>query len=186
MKRILWLGTSLMIVCLIAAGALGLTYALTKEQIARQAREEEARAFKEALPQVKRTRDFKERKDIFAELKEKYEDLGKISDGYANGQKVGVAVKVLPRGYGGFIEMVVGVNMRGKVVRIALVRHSETPGLGSNIENRSFQKQFWGKTANEPIEIGKDIDAITGATKSSKAMAKGIKEALEMHEEAMR
>lgn len=90
----------------------------------------------------------------------------------------GEAVKVSPRGYSGPIEMLIGINKEGKVTGLKVLNHRETPGLGANIVKESFLKQFIGKSLKNPIEPKKDIDAITGATISSRAVCKGIKEAL--------
>jgi electron transport complex protein RnfG len=90
----------------------------------------------------------------------------------------GEAVKVAPRGYGGPVEMLVGVNKEGKVTGLKILNHRETPGLGANITKPGFLKQFIGKSMKDPIEPKKDIDAITGATISSRAVCNGVRQAL--------
>jgi len=91
----------------------------------------------------------------------------------------GKAVSVSPRGYSGPINMIVGVDKSGKVVGIKILNQTETPGLGADVVKPKFLNQFIGKTGKDPIEPKKDIDTITGATISSRAVCKGVKEALE-------
>lgn len=81
-------------------------------------------------------------------------------------------------GLWGEITAVVCVNtLTEKLIGISFTSHNETPGLGARIEERWFQKQFYGKDV--PLELvpegtGSDdpnkIDAITGATITSKAV----------------
>jgi electron transport complex protein RnfG len=90
----------------------------------------------------------------------------------------GQAIPVSPRGYGGPIEMLVGVDQEGKVSGVKILNQRETPGLGANIVKPKFLAQFKGKSLKDPIEPKKDIDALTGATISSRGVCEGVKEAL--------
>lgn len=90
----------------------------------------------------------------------------------------GRAISVSPKGYSGPIDMLVGIDPQGKVSGVKILNHRETPGLGANIVRPKFLDQFKGKTLKDPIEPKKDIDALTGATISSKGVCDGVKEAL--------
>lgn len=90
----------------------------------------------------------------------------------------GTAVAVSPRGYSGPIDMLVGIDPQGKVKGLKILNQRETPGLGANITKPGFLRQFVGKSAKDSIEPKKDIDAITGATISSRAVCRGVREAL--------
>lgn len=181
MRDIIKLGAILTIICVIAAGGLSLTYTLTRKKIERERKLEELRAFRKVLPQVKSSKGFKERKDLLKKLQGKYKDIQKIVEGFLGNKRIGFAVQVAPRGYGGPIVMVVGIDNKGRVVGIGLVSHKETPGLGGEIETSGFQRQFKKKSENDPVEVNKDIDAISGATRSSKAVANGVKDALKVY-----
>jgi electron transport complex protein RnfG len=183
MKDIIKLGSILTIICVIAAGGLSLTYTLTRKRIERERKLEELRAFRKVLPQVKSSKGFKERKDLLKKLQGKYKDIQKIVEGFLGDKRVGFAVQVAPRGYGGPIVMVVGIDNKGRVAGIGLVSHKETPGLGGEIETSKFQRQFRKKSNSDTVEVNKDIDAISGATRSSKAVTSGVKEALEVYSE---
>lgn len=90
----------------------------------------------------------------------------------------GKAILVSPYGYAGNIDMLVGVGADGEIKGIKILRQRETPGLGANITRQNFLFQFIGKSARDPLEPKKDIDAITGATISSRAVCAGAREAL--------
>ena len=180
--KILKLAVTLALICMVAGGGLALTYAATEKQIAKQAREEEMKSNKTAFPLVKKSNDFKVRNDLAAKARKKYKNVIKIYECSKNGEKVGWVVQVTPRGYGGPLVFAVGIDINGKVTGISIIDNKETPGLGQNVEKREFQKQFKGKETGEPLEVGKDIDALTGATISSKAITLGVKEALQAME----
>ena len=50
-----------------------------------------------------------------------------------------------------------------------IIKHSETPGVGSRVEKESFRKQWQKLNATEEVTLGKQIAAISGATYSSRA-----------------
>jgi electron transport complex protein RnfG len=107
----------------------------------------------------------------------------------ASGEPVGIVFRVFPRGYAGPIPIMVGLDRAGAVtgVRIASAAEgmSETPGLGAKITEQSFTEQFIGKCA-AAIGLKRDggeIDAITAATISSRAVCSGIKQGIETYAE---
>lgn len=177
-KRIIALGINLAIICGVAAGGLSVTYCLTRETIEKQIIEKQLKAAKEVLPEVKMNEDFKEREDLYDKLKSEFPGVDKVFEGYRDDEVIGYAVQMLPRGYGGPVTMVVGIGLDGNTTGISIVSHGETPGLGSLIEDPEWQKQFKGKTKSDQLEVKKDIDSISGATISAKAVAKGVKDAL--------
>lgn len=91
----------------------------------------------------------------------------------------GYVVSVSPRGYAGEIKILAGVDLDGRIKGVKILDHRETAGLGANVVSPAFLKQFLEKTVKDPLEPKKDIDAVTGATISSRAVCKGVKEALE-------
>lgn len=179
MKKVLFLGFNLAIICAVAAGALAGVYALTKERIEKQIWEQQVKAARKVLPQAKK---FELEKKLQERAKKRFSIVDKIFAGYdSEGKVIGYAIQVLPRGYGGPINLVVGI-FKGKVKGMEIVDLKETPGLGDGVLNKEWQKQFRGKTAGDPLEIRKDIDAVSGATISSKAVASGVKVALQVYE----
>jgi electron transport complex protein RnfG len=150
--RIAWV---LAIICLISGASLAVTYLLIRERIA----EVERRAIEEALAKVFPFANMVERNVYYeAEL---------------NGEIIGYAAITEGVGFGGRIKMVVGIKTDGTVERVHIISHMETPGLGSRITEEEFLNQFRGKRLDElRLRVdGGEIDAITGATISSRAVA---------------
>lgn len=104
----------------------------------------------------------------------------------ASGTTLGLVYNVIGDGYGGPVKIAVGLDPdEGQVTGVAVLSHTETAGLGSRIEEPSFRDQFAGKLVTDPFQVGQDVDGITAATVSSKAVAdavgrsaKGLLEAL--------
>ena len=97
----------------------------------------------------------------------------------------GYAVEVGPSGFDNTITMMVGVDNEGKVLGISVVSHTETAGLGAVADadtpkGIAFREQFIG--ASGSVSVTKDggtMDAITGATITSRAICVGVNAALD-------
>ena len=89
-----------------------------------------------------------------------------------NGDVAGYCVNVVSnKGYGGNIELMVGFDAELKVVGIEYIQMAETPGLGMNAKtDEKFNNQFIGKEAFSDS----DLEAMTGATITSKAVNDGV------------
>ncbi len=179
MRKILFLGFNLAVICAIAAGALSGVYTLTRERIEKHIWEQQVKAARKVLPEAK---EFKLEPRLAKKAQKRFSILDKIFIGFnSKGEIVGYAFQVLPRGYGGPIILMVGIS-GGEVRGIEVVDLKETPGLGDGILNKGWQKQFLGRTLKDPLEVNKDIDAVSGATISSKAVTNGVKTALQVFE----
>ena len=96
----------------------------------------------------------------------------------------GYAVEVTPSGFDNTITMMVGVDNAGAVTGISIIDHSETAGLGAvaaatTAAGESFRGQFKGMTGS--VSVSKDggqVDAITSATITSRAVCSGVNAAL--------
>lgn len=96
----------------------------------------------------------------------------------------GYAVQVAPAGFGGDISMMVGVGSDGKVLAISIISQTETAGLGAvsaatTSAGEAFRGQFAGMSGS--VSVTKDggaVDAITGATITSRAVCTGVNAAL--------
>ena len=97
----------------------------------------------------------------------------------------GYAVEVTPGGFDNTITMMAGVDTEGKVLGISIIKHTETAGLGAvaaagTPAGENFRGQFVG--ASGSVSVTKDggtMDAITGATITSRAICVGVNAALE-------
>ncbi|MGI6557898.1 MAG: RnfABCDGE type electron transport complex subunit G [Limnochordia bacterium] len=93
-----------------------------------------------------------------------------------NGKEVGLAFIVENPGYGGLIRFIAGIDTRSNTLtQIQILEHKETPGLGSKIADAPFREQFSGKSIADPFVVGQDVDGISGATVSSKAVTDGLR-----------
>lgn len=156
----------LLLISAVVAGLLGLTNHITAGRIAAITQEKTAASMQQVLPA-----------DSYTELPYTGEDplVAKIYE--AAGQ--GYVVEVTPGGFGGTIDMVVGVSPEGTVTGVAIIDMSETSGLGANAQKDSFRSQFAGKSGTLAVsKDGGEIDALTGATITSRAVTTGVNSAL--------
>jgi electron transport complex protein RnfG len=180
----------LLLVCAVAAASLGYTNAVTYDKIQEQAVIANDEARKAVLPGVDAFEKMDD--DTFSALKsnEKYSNITEIYTAKAAGIVAGYTIKVTPKGYGGAIDVVVGITADGSLQGIKVGNNSETPGLGKNAATPKFQDQFVGKTWNSAINVIKngtpkdnEIAAISGATITSRAVTAGVNQALEAAKE---
>jgi electron transport complex protein RnfG len=87
-------------------------------------------------------------------------------------------------GYGGDVIIMVALDLAtGLMTGIEIIQHSETPGVGSRVEKAGFRKQWSGLSAAEPVKLrsqGGQIDAISGATYSSRAVIDGTNKIVQL------
>ena len=103
-----------------------------------------------------------------------------------NNETIGYAFMAIGTGYGGDIEILVGLDenettimdSENKIKTISIISQTETPGLGTKITETDFLNQFEGIDVNEVelVRDGGEIDAITSATISSSAVVEIVKE----------
>jgi len=119
-------------------------------------------------------------KNFFSDM-DKYEFKDDIYIVLKDSQSIGYAFIAKGKGYGGEIQTLVGIGKDFAVMGITVMSNSETPGLGSKITLSSFTDQFKGLKSNEVIlsKDGGQVDAITGATISSRAVTDSVKKELD-------
>jgi electron transport complex protein RnfG len=153
----------------VAGGILAVTFSITEPQRKTNAKVNEIAAQKEVMPQAAKLEAFN--KNGFEYYKAKDDD----------GKLIGYVFLTKGKGYSSIIEIMLGLDSQFKVAGLKIVSQTETPGLGTRIMENSFLQQFIGKAGQE-IALKKDageIDAITGATISSRAVTKTINNAIE-------
>lgn len=163
----------LFLIGLIATLLLGMTNDITAPKIAALAVENEK----------------KSRQTVFSAASD-FGEVTTLSDGTtivpaldADGNKIGSVVVNSAKGYGGDISVMTGVDNNGTVTGVNILSHSETAGLGANASRESFREQFVGLIKG--ITVSKDapgensIDALTGATITSRAVTQAVNAAIE-------
>lgn len=168
MKKIVGLILSLTIIAAVCAGVLAYVNILTLEPIEKATAEKTVKAAKEVMPS-----------GVVTVEKSSLGFLGKDS----KGDIIGYAVEGKDSGgYGGDIILMVGFNAdKTTVVCYKKLIANETPGLGSKLDSPEFSSQFYNRSAKD-LKVKKDggeIDAITAATITSRAVCKAIENARE-------
>ena len=174
MKKIVQLVAALTIISAICAAVLAFVNSKTKDRIASLTAEKTANAAKAVLPaDVKATDTRPDPADPGLTVTIGYADSAKSKViGYA-------APGMSPKGYGGEIRLMVGLTADRKVISYQTLAANETPGLGAKLGDAAFSKQFGGKDGPS-LKVKKDggeIDAITGATITSRAVCEAIADA---------
>ena len=95
-------------------------------------------------------------------------------------------IRVSVNGFGGAIDMMVGVDPSGTVTGISVISHSETASLGANCTREDFRSQFVGASGEVAVtKDGGQIEALTGATVTSRAVSDGVNLALRYVKEVL-
>ena len=171
-KFVIRLTLTLLIISTIVAALLAFVNQLTAPVIAQANQEKIMEAIEVVLPGGYET-----------EITDFTDNTGLVSKVY-KGQN-GYAVEVTPSGFDNTITMMVGISLDGKVLGISVISHTETAGLGAvaaanNAAGKAFRDQFIGQSGQ--VQVSKDggtIDAITGATVTSRAICNGVNAALD-------
>ncbi len=160
---------ALAVITLIAGLVLGATYMLTKDPIAAQESRKAELARAAVMPEADAFRLLETAED--AQVDWVYEAL-------KDGACVGYVAQATGRGFGGEIEVIVGLRIDGEITGVSVggANFSETAGLGAKAKDASFTDGFLGKHA--PLTVVKageaksesSVDAITSATITSKAV----------------
>ncbi len=164
----------LLVITMCVAALLALVNEVTKDRIAKIERAELESAVKRLFPNTASPTSAELNVDIGDET---LSSFNSVSDGQS---LVGYYAKVSPKGFKGAVVMLVGLNTDGTICGIEIISSGETPGIGDKIESDDFLGKFNGKT-----DKTLDVDAIGGATYSSKAVINGTKTALKAYNKYM-
>ena len=169
---VLRLALTLFLIAAVVAGALSLVNSVTKPVIDKLNAEKTQQAIEAVLP------------GGFDEMITDYADASGIVSKVYKGAN-GYALEVLPGGFDNTITMMVGIDNEGNVLGISIVSHTETAGLGAvaaanTSAGEAFRGQFVGTSGSVAVtKDGGELDAITGATITSRAICAGVNAALD-------
>lgn len=194
MKIILKNTLILTLITVISGLLLGAAYEVTKDPIAQT----EAKAKQEACQAVYEDADSFELIDVDQKAVKKavkeMDTNATVDEVYAakqDGEDVGYVLTVTDSdGYGGDIQITVGITGNGTVNGISFLSISETAGLGMRAKEPEFYEQFSGKQAQK-FYVSKDggegepIDALSGATVTSRAVTGAVNTALGYYQNAL-
>ena len=179
MMHILKPAVSLFVVAAIAAVTLGVVNGLTLEPIENQRRRAQEKLLAEILREAS---EFRELRGGFSG------SVVRVFEGIdGDGQKVGYVIELAPVGYGGAINMMVGISStQNQIAGMRVMRHSETPGFGAAIKGERFFRRFDG-LAISPLTVVRfgagpgEFQAITSSTITSRAVVGAVNDAVEWY-----
>lgn len=187
MREYLRFSLILFLICFFTAFSLSLVNRITQPKILAQLEKEQQLALHEVVPQAFRFEPIKKDGEIHY-----YKAFDK------DGNLLGYAFKTETKGYSSNILTMVGIKPDGKIISIKILSHNETPGIGSKITEIKTTQTLWDKFTKKPQEtkeepwfceqfkgkdvrnLEKEIEAISGATISSEAVIKSVKEKAEL------
>ncbi len=156
-------------ICALVAGLLACVNLITKDRIAAAKAQKTLDAIAQVLPDGDQ-----------AEATAFTDATGLVKAVYAS--TGGYAVQVAPNGFGGAIDMMVGLDKEGNVLGISIISHAETPSLGAvaaadSARGQAFREQF--------VHYDGSLDAISGATITSTAVEEGVLAAIRCVKEGL-
>ena len=173
---------TLFITAAITIAALSIVHTLTLEPIERQKQKTQEAAMREVLPQASGYREIPAEKSGSGSG-----SIAAIYEGLPGGELTGYVIKLSPEGYSGNIDLIVGISAQDKkITGMRVLRHSETPGLGALSVKEDFFRRYDGKDL-VPLSVVRtspgehDIQAITSATITTKAITGAVNEAIEWY-----
>lgn len=189
-KEIIKVGLILFAITAISAALLAFVNSKTAPLIAENNIKKEQAALNNVMPYA----EFKE-EEITSDLEALTDGNGAINKVYTafdnNGNTIGACVITETTGYDVGIQTVTGVDMDLKITGIDIISMNETPGLGAKAKHDSFKAQYTGKgyeikVIKSPDRGENEIEAISGATKTSNGVTNGVNIALQVAEKTLK
>jgi electron transport complex protein RnfG len=178
MKDILKITLPLVVIFVVAGLIMVLTYQQTNPVRAQAEKREKEEALKEMAPDA--TDPIKAAGTWTAADSKSYE----YYQATANGKPVSEIAETVGKGYSSYIKMLVSVGPDLKIKDVKVLDMNETPGLGDQVLERTFLDQFKGKALSQIVlvkgETKENIQAVSGATYSSRGVTNGVKDAVQL------
>ncbi|MDR0324096.1 MAG: RnfABCDGE type electron transport complex subunit G [Treponema sp.] len=179
MKHIIKPALALFIITASVTALLGIARNLTLEPIENQRRKTQEKTMREVLPQASAFREIDT---------EKSGSIVSIYEGRRGNEFAGFVIELMPSGYSGTINLMVGISAEEKNISgMRILKHSETPGLGANAVKEKFYRRFDGKNlvplrvVKVPTGSADEIEAITASTITTKAVTDAVNQAIEWY-----
>ena len=180
---------ALTLITLVAGLALGAVHGITKDPIARQEALTKEAAYKEVFADAESYETVEMTDELAGQLRSsldsegyKAQSIDEVVDAVdASGNSLGYVITVITsEGYGGDIKFSMGIQADGTMNGISILSISETAGLGMRANTDEFKSQFVGKNTDHIVytkdgaSADNEIDALSGATVTTKAMTNGV------------
>jgi len=161
-------------ICAVAAILLALTNEVTADIVARGDTERAELEQREFFPEALKFESGK------AGLNGALYDYTAAFD--KGGELLGYSFVTNARGYGGDISLICAVEADGVIKDVKILSINETPGLGMRAADESFLSQYEGKKGKITLSSGENgVDAISGATVTSRSITQAVNIALELY-----
>ena len=154
-ERLVYHGGLLGVMALLASAALVIGNLETRDDIAQRLDEDMQASLRQVIPPDLYDNDLLQDSVLIAPL----DNISGNHDGVRvfrarkQHRVVAAAFQVKASGYGGVINLIMGVNRKGEILGVRVISHAETPGLGDKIETR---KSDWILGFNErSLKIGR-------------------------------
>ncbi len=176
MKDMLKITMSLVAIFIAAGLIMGLTYKFTSPIKFKAEKKEKEEALKEMAPTATDPITPAGKWSVHSKNFEYYQAT-------ASGRPVAFIASTAGKGYSSFIQMLVALDPEMKINDVKVLSMNETPGLGDQVLEKSFLEQFKGKSLSQIVlikgETKENIQAISGATISSRGVTNGVKDAVQ-------
>ena len=156
------IGIKLLLICAIVAAVVAFVYELTLEK----ANENINHTKSEAVGAIFQM------DDLILEEKSKTDEAVIYLVCTTEKKTVGYCAEVTSAGFGGDLLVMVGYDLNAQILGVEIVEMSETPGLGSKVGEADYLSRYIGKSGE--LTLNEDVDAVSGATISSKALLSGV------------
>lgn len=181
-KNLFKMVATLATIAVVSAFVLSSVYQITKEPIAKAKDAKELSAISQVVGEFDNNPFAEKMTIITSDKKDKLTFFPARKNGVINS----FAIKTYSNsGFGGKIEMIAGFYIDGSIKSFKITSHQETPGLGSKADEAKFKQQFDGfnpkKHKFKVKQDGGDIDAVTAATITSRAVIDAITRALDAY-----
>jgi len=172
---------TLFLITMVAGVSLGYINDITKEPIKNAKIAKKTNALKLVLPEFNNNPV----EEVLMLKSDKAKDSIEMYAGTFDGNPIGTAIiGSSDKGYSGLVKIIVGFNTDASIKNIVVLEQKETPGLGTKMKGDKFLRQFRGKKPSEfnvmPTKDGGDVDALTGATITTRAFGEAVKLAHEI------
>lgn len=173
----------LCIICLVTTGLVALTYVSTQEARDRQAELTANANRRELCPDAAGFEPVSLTDDQLATgLTEAFEAVD------ADGAPLAWLISAAEKGYGGDVPVLIVIDLDGQITGVKVLGNNETPGLGKKVADKAFIGQFTGQSAENVFAVKTAaadqvlIDAVTGATISSRAVTNAVNAVLAFYQ----
>ncbi len=172
-RQMLVIGLKLLLVCAVVAAVVSGVYLLTDARYRSNIRLQKEKAIREIFDPEGSLAAMRVQELPFDGEETAYA----VYDG---DRLVGYCVETVSSGFGGDMALTVGFHTDGSIKGVSIVSMSETPGLGSRVGEDNYLDSYIGKSGS--LAFGEGVDAISGATISSRAVLNGVNRAVEVLE----